>query len=208
MKPILMICGCYKYEKNLLNAIQRFKNSNYKIIGVLANPSLPTSTIELSIDDPQDTIMLCVNTEDTYEALPFKIQAALTWISINYPDAPGVFKTDDDLVFESIETLADKINAHSHLDYWGVQRDYCNAGPICCNRIATRYNDTQLRPLLQTATYCYGAGYWVSMKAIKSIESSQRVCYGSEDVMMGSILNENGFYPEWIPIRWTEEPRI
>jgi len=207
MKPILLICGCFKYEKTLLKAIERFKNDKYKIIGVMANPNLPTSTMVLNIDDTRDSILLRVNTEDTYEALPFKIQAAFSWIATHLPDTPGVFKTDDDLVFESVEILADKITEHTHLDYWGVYRNCCDPGPICCNRIATRYTDTTLRPTPQWATYCYGAGYWVSTKAIKCIVNSTSVCYGSEDVMMGSILNLNGFYPEHIPISWGEEPR-
>lgn len=211
MKPILLICGCNKYKETLINAIKRFKHINYKIIGILGDPDLPTELINLNIGDAElsasDSILLRLKVEDTYEALPFKIQSALAWISENYPKAPGVFKTDDDLFFETVDILAGKIKENKELDYWGVVRDCCGVAQICGGRIASRYTDTNLRPLLQAATYCYGAGYWVSMKSIKAIANSKKVCYGSEDVMMGSILNESGFYPEWIPIPWREEPR-
>ena len=62
-EPILLICGCQKYKSSLENAIIRFTDPAYRVIGILGNKDAPTQL--------NDSI-LSLQVEDTYEALPKK----------------------------------------------------------------------------------------------------------------------------------------
>lgn len=196
-KPILLICGCEKYKQSLISAIERNKNSNYKIIGVIAkqgsNPSF-------------DGSIVTVDAEDTYVGLPMKIKAAFTWIYNNFPNIPGIFKTDDDIYFTDINNLALEINRNINIDYWGIKVDFCSGGPVSSSRI-DRFENKNVSNENKNANYCYGLGYWVSKKSIPLIVNSNLHTYGLEDVLMGHVLNNGGIYPKEYYIDFCEKSR-
>jgi hypothetical protein len=101
-RPVLLICGCQKYLVSLKAAIKRFANPKYVVIGLIGNPDRPTAFDEKAR-------ILYLQVEDTYDALPIKIQAAISWVHKNLPDVPGIFKTDEDIFPKSVIRLASEI---------------------------------------------------------------------------------------------------
>ena len=196
--PVLIICGCEKYKDSLIKAVKRFDNDKYRVIGILGNPDQPTS---------YDEQILSLQAEDTYEALPLKIQAAFSWVYDNYPESPGVFKTDEDIYFKSYNSLAREIAKNIDIPYWGLKKSKTNAKPLSQSRIDTRYTNKTLKVRVQKAIYCYGQGYWVSRKAMGYLVKSKNFKLGSEDVLVGHVLNKHGIFPKEIKIESKEKKR-
>lgn len=199
-KPILLICGCRKYEEYLHAAIKRMDRPEYEVIGILGG------AIETSFDAGARILALSVT--DTYEALPTKLHAAYAWIHANRPDSPGIFKTDDDMIFD-MDALVATVSANTEIPYWGVTASLCNAGPIAPDRIMNRFENTSLRPSHQTAAYCFGAGYWISKAALPVVVAAAED-YGSsalEDVCTGFVMNRVGVMPHRIRFGCSEMPR-
>lgn len=200
-KPILLIGGCRKYLDFLTAAIRRAQQSDvWEIIGVIGDgPS----------NFDETTRILCLPVSDVYEALPAKLHAAYCWIRENRPGIPGVFKTDDDILWD-IPRLAGTITMYCMHSFWGVRCARCVAGPVNPQRIAHRFADTSLRPSHPAATYCYGWGYWLS-----ATEALPAVCAASdpfadaplEDVCTGAVLNAIGVYPIQVAVPFREVPR-
>jgi hypothetical protein len=197
--PVLLICSCCKYEEYLHAAIRRFDCPEYEIIGLVGG--------DTESFDPM-TRILTLPVPDTYEALPSKIHAAFAWIHSNRPGTVGVFKTDDDMLFD-IEALVSNINANTETPYWGVQIGVCTAGAIAEKRIKARFIDTSLRPSHQKAAYCYGWGYWISMAALPVIVAAATDYKTSflEDVCTGFVMNRVGVAPVCIRFPYKEMPR-
>ena len=183
-EPILLICGCQKYKESLLRAIKRFQHSSYRTIGIIGDLSLPTHF---------NGVYLSLQIEDTYEALPMKIHAAFAWIYKNYPDAAGIFKTDDDIYFENMGTLIKQIQTHKSIPYWGHRVINVPAGPYRDSDYK-RYSNS-VRPLRDESHYCGGNGYWVSKLLIPVVVNSTLFQYGAEDSIMGTVLNKAGYKP-------------
>lgn len=201
MKPVLLICSCKAYEEYLHAALRRMTHPSWTVVGLLGGSSE-------TVYDPA-TGILTVATPDTYEALPSKIHAALSWIRREMPDVPGVFKTDEDIYFFSKDELAGAIQANLSVPYWGITTDKCKENYVSLIRIAYRFIDKTLRPKHQTAHYCYGGGYWVSAAALDIIQGAG-AAYGTsclEDVCTGYVLNQAGIEPLRIYIRIKEVPR-
>jgi hypothetical protein len=150
--------------------------------------------------------LLTLQVEDTYEALPIKIQAAFKWIYENYPNTVGVFKTDDDIFFENKNELITKINENILIPYWGLVIDSCISKPISTYQNLL-FENTELKLIHPASHYCYGAGYWISNKSIALIAAAKDISYGLEDVTIGSILNEYGIFPINIKINCFERER-
>jgi hypothetical protein len=199
-KPILLICGCTKYKQSLLSAIRRMEQPGYRIIGIVGNPELETSFDET-------THVLTLKIEDTYEALPFKLQAAFTWIYDHFPDSPGIFKTDDDIYFKNYSILANKITKYKDIPYWCIKKDSCIKHSMHRKTIKKRYNNKILHINIPTSTYCWGAGYWISRKSMNYIIKSDKLNYGPEDVFFGNILNKHKIIPDSIKIDWKTKKR-
>lgn len=204
-KPIILICGCRKYEEYLHAAIRRFanrNNSDFEIIGILGGQNT-----EEPVLDPV-TRILQLPVTDTYEALPSKIHAAFTWIQREHPGIPGVFKTDDDMLFD-VRAMVATISANIEKPYWGIAVDTCKPNPITEWRINERFMDKTLRPSHQGATYCFGWGYWISAATIPLIVEAAADYRSSvlEDVCTGFVLNRAGIIPERIPFPYKEMPR-
>lgn len=199
-KPILLICGCRKYEEYLHAAIKRMSRPEWDIIGIRGGGS------ETSFDEA--TRVLTLDSVDTYEALPAKLHAAYAWIHVNRPGIPGIFKTDDDMLFD-IPRLAATVVANTNIDYWGVTYSMCKAAPVNQARIQNRFDDKSLTPTHQTAIYCFGAGYWISKVALPHIVAAGEDYKSSalEDVCTGFVLNRAKILPQKIPVACQEAPR-
>jgi hypothetical protein len=196
-KPILLIIGCRKYRENLIKAMDRMTHESYKVIGVIGTDE-PTTF---------DERLLMLHVQDTYEDLPKKIKAAFIWIRNNFPDSPGIFKTDDDIFFENQDMLAQIIIKLAPVPYWGIYRDKCSTGEVSGYRI-DKFTDKSVRSTYQSAIYCYGAGYWISKAAIPLVcESVDHDTSILEDVCMGYTMNKANIVPLHIPIPCKELPR-
>jgi hypothetical protein len=200
-RPILLICGCRAHEPYLHAAIQRSLRPEWEVIGIIGGD---TTTFN------PETHVLQLAAPDTYEGLPTKLHAAYAWLADNRPDAPGVFKTDDDIVFKSFDELVATVTSHAKETYWGLHRHQCRANYVNLARINARFNDTSLRPKHQTADYCFGAGYWLSAAALRIVAAAASDYRTSalEDVCTGHVLNRAGHAPAEIRLVWKEIPRI
>jgi len=201
-RPILLICGCRKYEEYLRAAIQRFDRPDFELIGILGSSSESPAVFDST------SRILSLPVPDTYEALPTKLHAGFAWIAANRPGIPGVFKTDDDIVFE-IDALTSSILANTARPYWGAMVGVSQAGPIRQERIDVRFVDTTLRPSHQSAAYCFGLGYWISAAALPLIVAAEATYKTSylEDICTGYVLNTSKIMPTRVRIPYKEIPR-
>jgi hypothetical protein len=198
--PILLICGCQRYKEYLTAAIERFgRQPGWEVIGVVGGA-------DTSFDS--ETHVLTVAAGDTYETLPAKLHAAFVWISKHRPLCPGVFKTDDDMVFDRV-ALVDTIYSNLVVPYWGVKVDACSAGIIDKSRIGERFLNASVTPTHPAAVYCFGAGYWISARALKVVIAAGDDFRSSyiEDVCTGFVLNRASIVPQRIRVPYREEKR-
>jgi hypothetical protein len=197
-KPVLLICGCKKYEPYLHAAIQRFKHDSWTIIGIIGD--------SYEINYNINTNILSLPVEDTYEALPSKIHAAISWCNTMVPTIPGIFKTDDDIFIDDLELLKKAIFSNITCEYWGLYTEICASANFTIDRINSRFTNKQLRPTFQSAHYCYGHGYWIGKSAIAAIVSAkdEYIASYSEDVCTGYVLNKVNIYPIRIPVTYKE----
>jgi hypothetical protein len=200
-KPVVLVCGCEKYRTMLLTAIKRFTNSSGWItVGCIGKPSLTEPVFDAS----ESIVYLPVS--DTYEALPIKIWTAFTWIMKTWPDTPGIFKTDDDILCDlPRKTLI----VNQAIPYWGFVVSRCMENNINPARIQARFADKTLRPRHDAAIYCFGHGYWIGRAAFPAILSSRADYERSylEDVCTGFVMNRAGFIPKHLPLKYKEMPR-
>ena len=202
MKPVLLICGCRKYEPYLDAAILRMARPEWHVIGLLGDPTLTAPSWD------KLRHVLTVPNPDTYETLPAKLHAAYSWIFQKLPGIPGIFKTDDDIVFDR-DLLAKAIETNSVRPYWGVAVSICKATDVRATTIDARFEDKSLRPTHQAAVYCFGAGYWLSAAALPLIRDAG-ADYGAsviEDVCTGFVMNRAGIMPNRTRVPFTEMPR-
>ena len=201
-KPILLIAGCRKYEPYLVAAIRRFADPTWEVLGVLGDPTVPEPVYT------PDTQILTLPCSDTYERLPAKLHAAYSWIAETRPGIPGIFKTDEDMLF-NLKDLASAIETHQKVPYWGVTASICQAAPVNPVRIQHRFTDPTQTPTHQSAVYCFGAGYWISKAALPIVVAASRDYATSalEDVCTGFVLNRAGIYPSKVRLPFAETPR-
>jgi hypothetical protein len=200
--PILLVCGCRAYEPYLHAAMRRFAHPAWTVVGLVGGAEEPTY-------DPA-TQILSVAAPDTYEALPRKIHAAFAWIRTTWPNAPGVFKTDDDILVRDLEALANAVTTHAAEPYWGLMVHRCHASYVPMTRIKHRFADKSFRPKHQSARYCFGHGYWLSAAAL-GIAVAASNDYGTsylEDVCTGFVMNRAGWEPLSVPVPYKEMPRV
>jgi hypothetical protein len=199
-KPILLICGCRKYEAFLHAAMKRMARPEWELIGLLGGATTTSY-------DPA-TKILTVATPDTYERLPQKLHAAYSWIAANRPGIPGIFKTDEDLLFD-MSALVQTVLAKQALPYWGVTASICQEAPVNLHRIQERFEDKSLKPKHQAAIYCFGAGYWISAAALPAIVAAAADYETSalEDVCTGYVMNRAGWTPQRHRVAFREVPR-
>lgn len=199
--PVLLICGCRAHEPYLHAAIRRFTHPSWETIGVVGGAAITTYDPELHL--------LQVTTPDTYEGLPQKLHAAFTWIATHRPRAPGVFKTDDDIIIARLDDLVAAVATRAAEPYWGFVTHRCHAGYVNINRVRSRFADPAFRPKHQAARYCFGAGYWLS-RASLDVACAATADYATsylEDVCTGYVMNRAGYEPLAVPIPHRELPR-
>ena len=201
-KPVVLLCGCEAYRPYLEAALRRLDRPEWHLVGIVGGASG-----EAIWDEESRIVALPVL--DTYEALPTKIHAAFAWAAARWPDAPGIYKTDDDIVYKSVPTLAKAILEYAAEPYWGLFTAACQAGQVNPARIASRFMDKTLRPKHQAAAYCYGHGYWVGRQALPALLAASEDYRDSslEDVCTGFVLNRAGFRPKRLPLPYWEMQR-
>lgn len=202
-RPIILVTGCQKYREYLTPAIRRFTRPEWRTIGILGGA---TTT---SYDASSGILSLAV--PDNYESLPTKIHAAVAWVDREFPAAPGLFKTDDDIVLGDIVYLVGAIRegVATNEPYWGLFVGQCRAAGVNPIRIQHRFEDTSLRPTHQQAIYCYGHGYWLNRDAMAHVAAAgdeYRASY-LEDVCTGAVLNRRRIFPKRAAILYQEIPR-
>lgn len=182
--------------------MRRFTHPSWEVIGLVGDATTTTF-------DPERRL-LHVAAPDTYEALPQKIHAAFAWLATNRPGAPGVFKTDDDILVTRLQDLVDAITTRAAEPYWGFVNHRCHAGYVHINRVKSRFANPSFRPKHQAARYCFGHGYWLSAPALR-VAAAATTDYATsylEDVCTGFIMNRAGYEPTPAPIAYREMPRV
>jgi hypothetical protein len=201
---VILVCGCQKYLKSTKDCIQRLLNKNYIVIGLVG---------DMSLNEPiynNDENILYLNVKDTYEDLPFKICSGIEWCYKKWPKLKGIFKTDDDIIFEDNNHLFKNISENTHIPYWGVNIETTTGGVLSSSRL-DQFSDKTLKNIqYYSATYCWGAGYWISNKVVEWILDYRMFLKnpGSEDNNIGFVINRGGWFPKHIPIKWNQPQRV
>jgi hypothetical protein len=205
--PILLVCGCRIHEAYLRAALSRFSprsTEDWILVGCVGDPSAQNPVF----DEVSRIVTLPVS--DTYEDLPKKIHAAFAWVQSQWPDAPGVFKTDDDILLNDPIDLVRALKTHVAEPYWGFITHKCYAAYVPLARVKGRFIDTSKRPKHQAARYCFGHGYWLSAAALRiavAAASDYATSY-LEDVCTGYVMNRAGWEPLRVPVPYREMPRF
>ena len=199
--PVLLICGCRKYEEYLHAALRRMDRREFELIGILGGATEPSF-------DP-NTRILTLPVADTYEALPAKLHAAFEWIHRERPGIPGIFKTDDDMTFD-MGIMVQAVKSNMNRPYWALSVNLCKSGQIPLSRINERFSDKTLRPYNPAALYGFGGGYWISATSLPILVAAGAEYQASalEDVCTGHVLNRAGIAPVCIQFPNREYPRI
>lgn len=205
-RPIFLVTGCQRYRTYVEAAIQRFADPAFRIIGYVGDP---TGTLTEPVYDTSSQIVV-LPTPDNYETLPTKVHAAFCWAAATFPNSPGIWKTDDDIIYYNKEQLRAVIFELVNEPYWGLQNGACRENHVNPARVYYRFEDTTLRPRHQQAIYCYGHGYWVSRSTLPIVIAAGADFRTSflEDVCMGYVLNRARILPKrGIVIPYTELQR-
>lgn len=202
-EPIIMICCCKKYQAYLNAAIQRMERPEWRVVGIIG---------DLTLSEPVfDGKIVTLNVNDTYEFLPQKIQKGFEWCYKQWPDTAGIFKTDEDIVFDNINDLVDGIFKNLSEPYWGLHVDNSVEGHVNQTQINNRYIDKSLKPPIPTSKFCWGHGYWISKDTIPILIGKdadfEKYNIGSEDIYTGYKLNKSNIFPKHLPIKYKEVER-
>lgn len=198
-QPIFLICGCEKYRSNIIIAIARNQRPDWKVIGIVGG----SETVQYD----QETSILSLPVEDTYDTLPTKIHAAISWCFETFPETRGVFKTDEDIEIADLDALSVILTTTDEL-YKGLKVDNCKKTYIRSHRMK-QFRDRNQKIKHQAATYCWGAGYWIHRDAIPHIIAASGVYKTSylEDICTGYVLNNAEILPTELGLTYTEVPR-
>jgi hypothetical protein len=203
-RPVVLMLACQKYIVYLRAAISRISRSSIRVVGVIGDASQNETQW-----NEQDSI-LTVPVSDMYEDLPKKVWAAIEWIYSKWPNTIGIWKTDDDIVYNSVDYLISELYKNASIPYWGLVYEHCAAGIIHEWRVQSRFHDkTQLSRVHQSAQYCWGHGYWINPTAIRLILNNKEEYDTStaEDICTGFVLNKYLIIPQCICIQYTEKIR-
>lgn len=205
-RPLVLVTGCVKYRLYLEAALRRFDHPALCLVGFVGDPD---GTLTAPEYDPTTRIVR-LPVSDIYEALPAKVHAAFSWAATAFPGVPGIWKTDDDIVYANKDQLVGTIHALVGEPFWGLFVGACRENQVHPWRIQERFADKTLTPRHQQAIYCYGHGYWVSRAALPHIVAAGEIYRASylEDVCTGYVLNQARILPRrGIRVPYTELPR-
>ena len=195
--PVLLILGCKKYFDSLTLAIQRFASQLFHVVGIVGGAE------EVSFDGS----ILHLPVSDTYDDHPKKMYEAFRWAYNQYPNAIGIFKTDEDIVIDSQSEFETLIMTHYSRLYWGFNTETkTEGGLISQSRVDARFDDKIGEKRYPAASYCWGHGYWLSRGAVSLLLNHKEDYYSQclEDVCTGSSLNRHGIKPVKLTIKYTE----
>ena len=182
--------------------MRRMVHPDWQVVGILGDLTLTAPKLEGAV--------LTLPVPDTYEGLPAKVHAGFTWLAAKLPNAVGIFKTDDDIVFPDKAVIHRLIIDNRFRSYWGLRVGSCIEGAIDVDRIESRFTDTSLRPRHQAAaSYAFGGGYWVGREALPVVAAAEATYRESvlEDVCTGAVLNAANIIPVRIFTPHFEQPR-
>jgi hypothetical protein len=201
-RPIVLVTGCQKYRTYLEAALRRFADPHVRILGFVGDPS---GTLTAPVWDASANIVT-LPVSDIYETLPAKVHAAFAWTAAAFPAAPGIWKTDDDIVYYRKDLLMISLLRFVSEPYWGLVVGACPENPVNLWRIQNRFEDPTLRPRHQQAIYCYGHGYWLNRTALAQVIAAGDTYKASylEDVCTGYVLNQAGIVPRRVPLPYRE----
>lgn len=205
-RPLVLVTGCQKYLPFVTAALKRFAHPAVRLVGFVGDP---TGTRTAPDFNPA-TQIVTLPVSDVYESLPVKVHAAFAWAATAFPRVPGIWKTDDDIIYFNKEEWISTVQALTEENYWGLVVGACRENQVNPWRIQERFSDKTLQPRHQQAIYCYGHGYWVSRAAIPHVVAAGDVFATSylEDVCMGYVLNRARILPKrGIVIPYNELPR-
>jgi len=152
------------------------------------------------VDEVNNIVYLKV--PDNYESLSLKTYYAMKFISENYPNITGVFKTDDDIDLD-LDKLYTCINENMDVPYFGnvVSNKSYNSTYHFSKCESPEMNVKQI--LVPDCTYCPGGGYYISNSSIGNILSNLKVFQEIifEDVAVGVSMNKCNIYPLKIDIK-------
>lgn len=221
MVVVLLLLGCQRYARDLIAGVARFRNPDWHVVAVsagLESGEEPRWKEIAGADDPRGAVsMLRLAVPDTYAALADKVFAALRAIRHRFGDSlQGVFKTDDDIVFEPEPAVLAAFLARrggAQVAWGGVKTAIAKRGRVAESRLASRGHVGALPPATKMAypavVYCYGAGYWLRADKIKALLTAcaDPPCV-LEDVSVGIVMNCLNEVPlRFGDIRYRELPR-
>lgn len=205
----ILVCCCYKYYKQyeyISKKWNKIDDNNIKIFYLFGNEKIKNSYY----DSKTNILLLKVN--DNYESLPKKIYLAIRYILEKYPEINGIYKTDDDIVYQKIDILIKIIKYcyNNDINYSGLIIDNIDRDKISDRRIRKRFENKKINNIYHSdAIYCYGAGYYLSKTSMKIIKEHQIYIYKQylEDVSIGHILNKYNIYPIRMNLKFKEIKR-
>lgn len=159
-KPLIAIIACHRFPLRRIAQhktwIQDIKGMDYKFfLGRPTNGQTPTD----------DEVFLDV--DDSYEALPRKVQAAAKWALDN--GYQHMFKVDDDVYVFPDRLLKSGYDKHDFIgSYRGPSGEYPSGYPSG------------------------GPGYWLSARAMKVVADSKPNGDWAEDRFVGNVLHAAG----------------
>jgi len=194
---VLLVVSCARY----LSRLDRWKDWENRhqtelarndieiayVIGRPCEPSLATA--------PGWSNLHALDVGDEYEDLPEKVLLAFQWVRETYDRIEGVFKTDDDIVFDV--SILNYIRLLGWVPYWALQN-----GHIFHQQIHDHVYARASRPLevkaLEKCVHALGRGYYVNQHCIEilteDIAASTALSY-HEDYLVGLLLNRHNIFP-------------
>jgi hypothetical protein len=221
MVVVLLLLGCQRYAKDLISGVARFRHRDWHVVAVSGGLAAGEEARWKEIagaDDPLGAVsMLRLPAPDTYAGLAEKVFAALRAIVERFGDSlRGVFKTDDDIVFEpppaTLATFLAK-RGGDQVTWGGVKTAIARGGRVAESRLSSRGHSGSLPPaeklVYPAVVYCYGAGYWLRADKIKMLLAAcgDPPCV-LEDVSIGIVMNRMNEVPvRFGDITYRELPR-
>lgn len=190
---------------------------------VALTPSAAAAAAAAAPLAPLAPMIVHLPVSDVYEHLPQKTWSFFHWARAQWPEALGVFKTDDDIVLADPAALARVFlatttsgRAVADEDYWGFVTERTSAGLVHGWRVRLRCDATAADRLLRerppthpAAHYAFGHGYFLSQRAIEVVLAHKADFDASflEDVCTGHVLNQHGLSPKRVDVAYVEEKR-
>lgn len=157
IKNLVMIVSSKRTEENAMRLARQFDNANVEYMIVSGSDTASINHVRA----------LQVNAPDSYEGMPRKVMAALTWVYEHIGHNVGVLKVSDEMSLQGADRLRESLNHLLHVDaYVGVidaaniEHDRCRHWGKCQDQSLNRrvYGRPFLRPWADGRAYYVGPG--------------------------------------------------